>query len=175
MNLVAWGLLGFDQIARYQDLVVALAKNQETRGYSLVALMSDYGIGRQWAHGVMLGVAVLIAGVCLAVGRRGGGRPTFALCVATCLVATPISWLHYFALLVIPLALARPRLSALWLVPLLFQFPTVGPSAQQTAITFALAAAITAVAMMSAARDPKPRETVVAVPLSTPSEAFSAP
>jgi hypothetical protein len=30
---------------------------------------------------------------------------------------TPILWLHYLVLLVVPIALARPRLSALWFVP----------------------------------------------------------
>jgi len=34
------------------------------------------------------------------------------------LVLTPILWLHYLVLLLVPIALARPRLSALWLVPL---------------------------------------------------------
>ncbi|MGH7342691.1 MAG: hypothetical protein ACREKH_19575, partial [Candidatus Rokuibacteriota bacterium] len=34
------------------------------------------------------------------------------------LVLTPILWLHYLVLLVVPIALARPRLSALWFVPL---------------------------------------------------------
>ena len=37
-------------------------------------------------------------------------RPAFVL--------TPILWLHYLVLLVVPIALARPRLSALWFVPL---------------------------------------------------------
>ena len=31
---------------------------------------------------------------------------------------TPILWLHYLVLLVVPIALARPRLSALWFAPL---------------------------------------------------------
>jgi hypothetical protein len=41
---------------------------------------------------------------------------TFAL--AAGFVLTPILWLHYLVLLVVPIALARPRLSALWFVPL---------------------------------------------------------
>ena len=40
----------------------------------------------------------------------------FALAAA--FVITPIVWLHYLVLLVVPIALARPRLSGLWLVPL---------------------------------------------------------
>jgi hypothetical protein len=33
-------------------------------------------------------------------------------------VLTPILWLHYLVLLVVPIALARPRLSLLWFAPL---------------------------------------------------------
>jgi Glycosyltransferase family 87 len=43
---------------------------------------------------------------------------SFALAVATSLVASPIVWLDYFALAAIPLAVARPRLAPLWFVPL---------------------------------------------------------
>jgi len=35
------------------------------------------------------------------------------------LVASPIVWPHYLALLLVPIALVSPGLSALWLVPLL--------------------------------------------------------
>jgi hypothetical protein len=43
---------------------------------------------------------------------------TFALAAA--LAASPILWIHYFLLLLVPLALFRPRLSPLWFVPLLY-------------------------------------------------------
>jgi hypothetical protein len=33
-------------------------------------------------------------------------------------VASPLVWLHYFALLIIPVALTRPTLSWPWLLPL---------------------------------------------------------
>lgn len=43
---------------------------------------------------------------------------SFSLAVATALVASPIVWLDYFALAAVPLAVVRPRLSAVWFVPL---------------------------------------------------------
>jgi hypothetical protein len=45
-------------------------------------------------------------------------RRSLILCLAAALVVTPILWLHYLVLLLLPIALARPRLSALWFVPL---------------------------------------------------------
>ena len=45
-------------------------------------------------------------------------RRSLSLAVAAALVLTPILWLHYLVLLLVPLGLARPRLSPLWAVPL---------------------------------------------------------
>ena len=49
------------------------------------------------------------------------------LCLAAALAASPIVWMHYFLLLLVPLALIRPRLSPLWLVP--FAYWPLGLSA----------------------------------------------
>ena len=43
---------------------------------------------------------------------------SFALAIAAALVLSPIVWLDYFALAALPLALARPRLSAIWFLPI---------------------------------------------------------
>jgi hypothetical protein len=47
-----------------------------------------------------------------------GDRRSLTLVIAAALVLTPILWLHYLVLLFVPIALARPRLSGLWFVPL---------------------------------------------------------
>ena len=41
------------------------------------------------------------------------------LTIAASLVLSPIVWLDYYAVLAIPLAIVRPRLGPLWLLPLL--------------------------------------------------------
>ena len=46
-------------------------------------------------------------------------RRSFALAIAASLVLAPIVWLDYYALATVPLAVARPRLSAVWFLPLL--------------------------------------------------------
>jgi hypothetical protein len=43
---------------------------------------------------------------------------SFTLAIVTALVASPIVWLDFFGLAAIPLAIARPRLSLVWFVPL---------------------------------------------------------
>ncbi|MDQ6835765.1 MAG: DUF2029 domain-containing protein [Actinomycetota bacterium] len=154
INLLSWAVLGFDQLARYKALMATLTRDQETRGYSLVALFVNHGSSRPLAYALSAGVAAVLAGACLAAGQRGGGRAALALSVACSLFVTPIVWMHYFALLLVPLALVRPRLAMLWLVPLLLQFPALGPSASQDLITLALAAAITALVLLSSRSEP---------------------
>ena len=43
---------------------------------------------------------------------------SFALAVGAALVLSPIAWLDYYALAALPLAVVRPRLSAIWFLPL---------------------------------------------------------
>ncbi|MGZ8708557.1 MAG: hypothetical protein ACXW0R_14375, partial [Gaiellaceae bacterium] len=57
--------------------------------------------------------------------ERDVGVLTLAL--AAGLAASPIVWVHYFLLLLVPLALTRPRLSALWFVP--FAYLPLGETA----------------------------------------------
>src|SRR5207237_8125754 len=65
-------------------------------------------------------VLVITVVLALALAARGadGDRRSFAVAVIGALVATPVLWLHYLVLLLIPIALYRPRLSGLWFAPL---------------------------------------------------------
>jgi len=68
------------------------------------------------AAGTVLALAV-VAGV-VALARRGDDRRSFGLAAVAMIVASPIVWLHSFALLLAPVAVLRPRLGAAWLVPI---------------------------------------------------------
>ena len=50
--------------------------------------------------------------------RREQDRRSLTLILAASLVLSPVVWSNFFLLLLVPVALARPRLSALWLVVL---------------------------------------------------------
>jgi hypothetical protein len=119
VNLLAWAVLGFDEVGRYTRLLHALSVAEQDRGYSLSVLAHRLGIDRTGAYALTLGLATAVAIACIALGRRGQDRQALVLAVAASLLATPIVQLHYFALLALPLALARPRLSLAWSLPLL--------------------------------------------------------
>jgi hypothetical protein len=68
---------------------------------------------------------VIVGAACLGLiawrGRASrADRWTFTLAVGAALALSPIVWLHYLMLLLVPIAVASPRLGPLWLLPLAF-------------------------------------------------------
>jgi hypothetical protein len=94
-----------------------------------------------------LGFGIIVVVACVVAGLRGQHRSAFVLAIAACLMTTPIIWLHYFALLLVALALTRPKLSSLWFVPLLLQFPASTPGTAEIVAALVTLGVITAVAL----------------------------
>jgi hypothetical protein len=117
VTLVTWGALGFVDVERYPSLLRKLSELESPESYTPYALALDLGAGR--AGGRLLGLAVALALiVAVAVsGRRGNDRRSFVLAVAASIVCSPIVWLHYFALLLVPVAVTSRRLSPAWFLP----------------------------------------------------------
>ncbi len=117
LNLVAWAVLGFDQIGPYVKLLGLVSDREEPRSYSLLAVALDHGATQSAAYALVLGLAAVVGSACFVLARRGREEAALLLSIATGLLATPVTWPHYFALLIVPLALLRPRLSPIWVVP----------------------------------------------------------
>jgi Glycosyltransferase family 87 len=67
----------------------------------------------------LLPFLVAAAGVLVLVAIRRDERAGFAAGIVVALLASPIVWPHYLVLLLVPLALYRPRLDAAWAIPVL--------------------------------------------------------
>jgi alpha-1,2-mannosyltransferase len=158
VTLASWAVLGFEGLSSYPELLRKLADIVATRGYSLDALAAAAGIDDGGAA-LRLVIAGLVLGATAVVARRPGGEAgSFALAIAAAIVATPIVWLHYFMLLLLPIALARPRLSMLWLVPLLYwatPFQETGGDLWRILLGLVVAAAIIS-AVVAAHVAPRP-------------------
>jgi hypothetical protein len=117
-----WVLLGFSGAREYPDLLRMLSTVLGPDSYTPVALMTDLGAPTQAARavGLMLAIAALVA--CWVLARRGDEKRSFTFAIVATLLFTPIVWLHYFALLFVPIAIAHRRLSGLWAMPLLLWF-----------------------------------------------------
>ncbi len=122
--LLPWAVLGFEGLGRYPGLLRHLSNDEATSSYSLVAIGVRLHLPEAAATGLSLVVAAGFLAAAAWVARDERREPrerdvvTLTLALAAALAASPIVWVHYFLLLLIPLALSRPRLSPLWFVPL---------------------------------------------------------
>jgi len=110
-----WAAIGFAGFHDYPHLLRLLSGLEAHKSFSIVALLKVSG-ATSTALSVLLVVAV-VASVVAAARGEDGERRAFAVAVLGTLVATPVVWMHYYALLFVPIALYRPRLSAIWLAP----------------------------------------------------------
>ena len=113
-----WAMIDFAGLGSYPDLMRALSQVDAVQSYSLAGLLRVEG-GAATALSGLLAI-VVIGAVFLAARGPEGDRRALAVAVVGALLATPVLWLHYLVLLFVPIALARPRLSAIWFAPLAF-------------------------------------------------------
>ena len=104
-------LLPFISLPDYFRLLRDLGDTFDGLSYTPYALLVDLGASSAMAHAV----AALVGAVVLVLAWR---RRSFGLAIAAALLLSPIVWRHFFALLAVPLAIARPRFDAAWVIPL---------------------------------------------------------
>ena len=117
--LLPWGGIGFAGLRGYQHLLSTVANREGPESYSLAALV--HFVVPSWTAAIavetLVGAGVLT--LALLAGRRGRDRDAFALAIVGILALTPLLETHYFAALLVVVALYRPRLSVAWFLPLL--------------------------------------------------------
>jgi hypothetical protein len=133
-------LLPFIGVADYVRLIRNLSDTFDELSYTPYALLVDLGAPTGIARAATLASG---AGVLLLAWRRR----SLTLAIGASLLLSPIVWRHFFALLLVPAAIALPRLGALWFLPLGFWFVpgTYNGETWQTALALALAGAMLAV------------------------------
>lgn len=142
LNLVAWQILGFRDIGQFLHLSSAVTSALFRTGYAVIAICVRLGASRGVGTAVMVLVSAGLVLTCLWLGRRHREESAFTIAVALMLAASPLVWNHYFALLIVPAAVCRRRLSAEWLIPLaLWVCPSMHVAEWQALV----AAAVTAV------------------------------
>jgi hypothetical protein len=119
-SALAWAAIGFAGLADYPRLLRVLAASEQADGYSPVSGLIALGLGGTTSRVVATALGLAVLAACVLVARRGDDRRSLILALAAALVLSPIVWLHYFVLLLVPIALARRTFSSIWLVPALF-------------------------------------------------------
>jgi hypothetical protein len=157
-----WLVVGLHTATSYPHLLSSLTTVEGGYGYALYALALRAGASAAVAK---LASVVAVAGLGFLVfsaGRRHD-RAAFALAVVACLACSPIVWNHYFGLLIVAIAVLRPRLSWLWaLLPAFWLIPNANHPAPTWKIVGAqLACAIVVAVAVRESRRPAPAEPAV--------------
>jgi hypothetical protein len=127
LALASWAAIGFAGLGDYPGVLRRLANDESTSSYSVVALgvRAHLPLVAARVISVLVAVGLLAAAAWVARDTRRTPRDrdvaVLTLSLAAALAASPIVWVHYFLLLLVPLALSRPRLSLLWFVPFALQ------------------------------------------------------
>jgi hypothetical protein len=124
VTLGSWAAIGFEGLLDYPDRLRII---EFSESYSIVGMVVELGlaewVGRTVAALVGVGLLVLL----VVRARRGDDLGAFTCAIAAAMAFTPVVWQHYLVLLAVPLAVARPRFSAIWLLPIvLWVVPRAG-------------------------------------------------
>jgi len=116
--LVPWAPIRFDRMTEYPHLLATITDVWGRRSVSLYAVLVNHGTPDLAAQ--VLLVMLALGGIAVIAAAREREVTAFTLAILVALVTTPVVWGHYFALLLVPIAILAPAFSWLWLLPLLF-------------------------------------------------------
>jgi Glycosyltransferase family 87 len=105
-------VLPFTGLDDYVRSLLELGRIFDQDSYSPFGFLAQIGVPDAPARGVTLVLGAILLVACWR-------RASLGLAVAAALVLSPIVWLDYYAVAAVPLAAVLPRLSLVWLAPLL--------------------------------------------------------
>jgi hypothetical protein len=124
---VPWALIGFDGLTSYPALLRVAEGLYAVHSFSLATMLSALNLDTALATRSVLALGALIAASAFYAGRRGADDASVSLAILAAVLASPIVWPYYFALLLVPVAIARPRFSGLWVALALFYVANLLP------------------------------------------------
>ena len=153
LNAAGWVAIGAGSVSAYVHLLHRLTLSEAWDTYTLKAVAGKAGLP-SWLGTVATWLAVAALLVVWRKVRRDD-RSTLALAVLIALVASPIVWLHYLALLLAPVGLVRQSFGWIWLVPMAaYVCPGKGSgTVAQAAVGVAVIAVVAAWTAVAARRD----------------------
>ena len=118
--LAPFATVGTHALKTYPHLLRMLTNVFGSSSFSLLAVFESFASSRSAELAVAAGSLALVGFISFLAAREDGDRQAFSAAVIGGVMLSPIVWAHYFVLLAVPIALARPRLSVLWFMPLVF-------------------------------------------------------
>jgi hypothetical protein len=149
LTAAAWAAIGFKGLGDYPALLRPLTHLDATQSYSLVAVADRLHFASPQLSWLALAtpLVLVVAATCLAHPAELDRR-AYVGSLGLALILTPILWLNYLTLLLLPVALSEATLGIVWLVLITFW---VSPGIQPTRhplwqLVFVLAAAAALIA-----------------------------
>jgi alpha-1,2-mannosyltransferase len=153
-SVASWALVGFGAISEWLHLLSLQGDLLFRKGYGLIAFAADAGLSRGTGTVLAAVVTCVLAVSCVLAGWRRLELAAFTLTVAMMITISPQVDEHYFMLLIVPLAIVRPRLEPIWLLPvILWLAPTNTFQLWQVVLYWVVAAVVLIVCLRSALRD----------------------
>jgi len=142
-------VLPFSGLREFAEMVFDVGRAFDQDAYSPFALLLRVGMSETAARALALALGALLL---VLTWRRG----SFTLAIGASLALTPIVWLDYYALAAVPLAIARPGLSAVWLLPLAtWGLPSSGIAASELTGVGRVLAVFSIVLFVAAKNEPR--------------------
>ena len=111
----SWLAIGFEGLADYPALLRVLQDVYAVRSLSVATVAGALGAPVGLAVAIAAAAGLLCLGLAVWFSRQDDAdRKVFTTVLTACVVASPVVWPNYFALLYIPIALKWPRLAPAW-------------------------------------------------------------
>lgn len=108
--VLPWAALGFAGMATYPYMLHMLSSIEAPESYTIAAIAAKAGFSWRLSELGTYVVGLSLFTVALIVGNRRYDKRAFSVTLIAALVLSPIVWNHYFALLLIPVAIESPTL-----------------------------------------------------------------
>jgi hypothetical protein len=118
-TIAAWAVIGFADITRYPQILPDLSAVEAHNSFSTGGLAYSLGLPGELGTVAGLLLGAVASALAFRAGRRGDRDASFTYGLVAALLLSPIVWLHYLALLFVPLAARSPRFNATWLIPIM--------------------------------------------------------
>jgi hypothetical protein len=115
LTVASWAAIGFSGFTSYAD---RLQDVPYERSFSFLGMAAALGLGPTTGRVATVVCGVAFLGAVVHLARKGDEVRAFTCAIVAALAFAPVVWLHYLVLLVVPIAIARPRFSAIWLLPI---------------------------------------------------------
>ena len=165
LTLIGWTAVGFVGFTDYPSIIRDNTAKYDQDGVSVAALAANIGLPANQVLALAAGLVALL----IAWRLRRNDLGSFGWALTAALLASPLVWWHYYALLLVPLALAAPVWRPIWFAPFGL-FPQAADAVVGIAISVLIAVTASGVRLRSLRTEISGRDAPQSPPLP-PSDA----